>query len=365
MIVREMGPLMRPNENPLEAWMRHMRRGRFEAAWEVSERARRFGPARPDPMLPRHLQTVWDGTPLAGRRVLVRCYHGLGDTLQFVRYLPLVKATAAEMTVWAQPELLPLLRTAAGIDRLLPLHDGAPQTRFDTDVELMELPFVLRTTLAGIPADIPYLHVRPVPRPAGCGRVAVGLLWQSGDWDPRRSLPTAALAPLARVPQVEYYILQQGAARREIGFGVPSGAEDLYNLARLMRGLDLVITVDTMAAHLAGALGVPVWTLLQRQADWRWLEGRDDSPWYPTMRLFRQERAGEWEPVVACVAAALSALTPPSPPAVLRRAADSRRPPGAGARCVRPRRCGAPSPRASARPRPRHTPRRHSTPGGP
>jgi len=126
---------------------------------------------------------------------------------------------------------------------------------------------------------------------------------------------------------VDFHILQQGPVRRELahGFGVASGAEDLYQPARIMRGLDLVISCDSMPAHLAGALGVPVWTLLHREADWRWLDGRDDSPWYPGMRLFRQDQAGDWASVVARVAAALkdsfAPLSVPTPRATGRRTA--------------------------------------------
>jgi hypothetical protein len=301
-----------------------MRAGDFETAWKVSRCVLDSTPG-PDPRLPRHLQAVWDGTPLAGRRVLVHCYHGLGDTLQFVRYLPLVQRLAAETLLWAQPELLPLLRSAAGIDRLLPLHDGPSEATREVDVEIMELPFVLRSTPTTLPAHVPYLHAEPLRAQARDGAMAVGLVWQAGDWDPHRSIPTGTLAPLARVPGVRIHVLQQGPARRELteGFGTASGSRDILGLARLMRGLDLVVTVDSMPAHLAGALGIPVWTLLHRHPDWRWLEGREDSPWYPTMRLFRQERAGDWESVIARVAAALAAgdLSPPSARAPARRRA--------------------------------------------
>lgn len=301
-----------------------MRSGDFEGAWQISDCVLRSRAGRLDPRLPRHLQTVWDGTPLVGRRVLVHCYHGLGDTLQFVRYLPLVRRLAAEALLWAQPDLLPLLRGAAGIDRLLPLHDGPPEAERDVDVEIMELPFVFRSTLATLPVRAPYLHATPLRAHARTGATAVGLVWQAGDWDPRRSISTEVLSPLARVPGIELHLLQQGPARHELpkGFGRASGSRDILRLSRLMRGLDLVVTVDSMPAHLAGALGVPVWTLLHRQADWRWLEGREDSPWYPTMRLFRQERAGDWEAVIARVAAALASgdLSPPS-----ARAPDRRR----------------------------------------
>lgn len=291
----------------MDEWMRHMLAGDFEAAWRVSDAVLRA--RAPTWHLPRHQQSVWDGTPLDGKRVLVRCYHGLGDTLQFIRFAPLLKAVAAEVVVWAQPALLPLLRTARGIDRLLPLHDGVPEVSYDADVEVMELAYVFRVTPATLPAAVPYLHADPAPLPRD-GRLAVGIVWQAGDWDGRRSLAPELLAPLARVPGVALHVLQRGDALRTMppGLGVVSGSDDVMEAAGVMRALDLVVTVDSMPAHLAGALGVPVWTLLHAEADWRWMRGREDSPWYPTMRLLRQERAGEWEPVVARVAAELEAM---------------------------------------------------------
>jgi hypothetical protein len=284
-----------------------MRRGAFEEAWTISDAVLRARVGVPCWHWPRHQQYLWDGTPLAGKRVLVRCYHGLGDTIQCIRYAPLIQDMAREVTVWAQPALLPLLRTMRGIDRLLPLHDGAPDVEYDVDVESMELPHIFRTTLATIPAEIPYLHIAPAALPRQ-GRIAVGLVWASGDWEhERRSIPWPLLAPLATVPGVTLYILQRGPAldHHQHGVGMLAGADDVVEAARLMRALDLVISVDTMAAHLAGALGVPVWTLLDAAADWRWMDAREDSPWYPTMRLFRQQCPGVWEPVITRVMAEL------------------------------------------------------------
>ena len=288
-------------------WMSHMRRGAFEAAWTISDAVLRARAGVPCWHWPRHLQYIWDGTPLVGKRVLVRCYHGLGDTIQFIRYAPLIKAIAREVIVWAQPALLPLLRTARGIDRLLPLHDGTPEVEYDVDVESMELPHIFRTTLATIPTEIPYLHIAPAALPRH-ERLAVGLIWAAGDWEhARRSMPFPLLAPLAAVPGVALYILQRGPALEhyQYGVGILSGSDDVVEAARLIRALDLVISVDTMPAHLAGALGVPVWTLLDTAADWRWMDRREDSPWYPTMRLFRQESPGAWEPVITRVVAEL------------------------------------------------------------
>jgi hypothetical protein len=289
-----------------EAWLAHMRRGEYAAAWRVSDRILRARGDAPTWHLPRHMQAVWRGEPLDGRRVLVRCYHGLGDTLQFIRYAPLVSKIAAELSVWAQPALLGLLSTADGIDRLLPLHDGEPDAEYDVDVELMELPHVFRTTLETIPSDIPYLRVPPLRR--WSHDFAVGIAWAAGDWDSRRSIPFELLEPLARVRGVSLHVLQRGPHRGEWrnGFGTLAHVRDAYEEAQFMRALDLVISVDSMPAHLAGALGIPVWTLLHHEPDWRWMSHGDRSPWYPAMRLFRQPRAGDWEPVIARVAAELA-----------------------------------------------------------
>lgn len=295
---------------PEDPWMASMRRGDFDAAWRVADRTLFERAGRPCWHLPRHFQYLWSGRPLGGRRVLVHCYHGLGDTIQFARYLPRLKAVASDVIVWAQPSLLPLLRSAGGIDLLLPLHDGDPGVERDEDVELMELPHYFRSTLATLPRDVPYLHVEP----SDLGnfnferaRLNVGLVWQSGAWDDRRSVPVSLLQPLLDLPGVHWVVLQNGIR------SVPGkttactclGEHTVETAARTMRGLDLVITVDTLAAHLAGALAVPTWTLLQAEPDWRWMREREDSPWYPTMRLFRQRRAGDWEDVITRVVAAL------------------------------------------------------------
>jgi hypothetical protein len=184
---------------------------------------------------------------------------------------------------------------------ILPLHDGDPGVAYEVDLEIMELGHVFRSTLATLPRQVPYIHVEPARLSPGPTR-RVGLVWRAGEWAEHRSIPFDRLEPLVALP-VDWYVLQghPGLAERPAGFGTVAGERDLLELARVMRALDLVITVDSMAAHLAGALGVPVWTLLHAACDWRWMVDRADSPWYPTMRLFRQEREGAWEPVVARV----------------------------------------------------------------
>lgn len=292
-------------------WLQYMRQGAFEKAWEFSDAVLQERRGKPCWHWPRHYQYIWDGTPLQGKRVLVRCYHGLGDTIQFIRYMPLLKAVAAEVIVWAQAPLIPLIETVEGVDRILPLHDGTPEVAYDVDVESMELPHIFRTTLQTIPATIPYLHVAPKALPKKPGQLAVGLVWQGGDWDESRSLLFEQLQPLAKVEGVQFFILQANAAAAgwDGTLGVPACGSSLYEDACTIKGLDLLISVDTMTAHLAGALGTNVWNLLQADADWRWMEGRADSPWYPTMRLFRQSVPGDWNGVVEEVIKALQALT--------------------------------------------------------
>jgi hypothetical protein len=279
-------------------WLKCMRGGDFVTAWALCDEVLRSRAGSTPYDLARHEQWVWDGCPVAGRRVLVRCYHGLGDTIQFIRYAPLLHAIGSTVIVWAQPALLPLLRTVSGIDELLELHDSAPDVDYDVDVEVMELPHVFRTTLATLPARIPYLHP-PVGRQFDDGAVHVGVVWAAGAWDERRSIPYASLAPLREVPGITWHILQRGPPLADRGdeFGLVDSNDSVLATATLIRSLDLVITIDSMPAHLAGALGVPVWTLLQANPDWRWMDG-DRSPWYPSMRLFRQSVDGEWASVI-------------------------------------------------------------------
>jgi hypothetical protein len=285
-------------------WMEHMRRGEFDRAWRNSDiLLRQHLAAPPDAHdVPRHQQVVWNGASLHGKRVLVRCYHGLGDTIQFIRYVPLLKTIAAHVTVWAQPSLITLLSTACGIDRIISLHDGTPDCDYDVDVEVMELPYVFRTTVETIPARIPYLHVDASA--LGNCKMKVGLVWRGGDWDPRRDVPFDLLTRLAEIQEISFYVLQQETAAWEDHQSfktiLPPNA-DALTTARVMRALDLVVSIDSMPAHLAGALGIRTWTLLQKDADWRWMSDRRDSPWYPTMRLFRQQQPGDWETVVAQV----------------------------------------------------------------
>lgn len=291
-------------------WLYYMRRGEFEKAWQFSDAVLKERAGIPCWHLPRHQQYIWDGSSLQDKRVLVRCYHGLGDTIQFIRFALQLKAVAREVLVWAQPQLIPLLQTVHGIDQLLPLHDGTPEAGYDVDVEVMELPHIFRTTLQTLPVQVPYIHVEPLSLSAHEEALSVGLVWRAGDWDPRRHLSFETLLPLFDIKGVQLYILQADAAAAgwQEGYGIHPGEFSLAEYARVVKGLNLLITVDSMPAHLAGAMGCPVWTLLHAEADWRWMNNRDDSPWYPTMQLFRQEEQGNWDAVIRKVKCELQEL---------------------------------------------------------
>lgn len=296
-----------------------MRAGRFERAWRIADRvlASRAPGELDRADLPFHLRAVWNGEALAGKDVLVRCYHGLGDSLQFVRYVPELARTARSVTVQATSRLHGLLRTLEGVSELCELP-CEPEPRHEVAIESMELPHAFRTTLAIVPADVPYLRAdaalaaRIRASVADERRLRVGLVVRAGEWDPLRSLALEDLAPLAGVEGVAWYDLGRRPTRSRIPWLVEppaSGDEDGLDVsAAWIEALDLVITVDTMAAHLAGALAAPVWTLLRSDPDWRWMAERPDSPWYPTMRLFRQTRPGDWSEPVEQVAYELREL---------------------------------------------------------
>ena len=276
-----------------------MLNGAFEEAWIFSDQVLKERAGKTSSHLQRHHQWIWDGSPLEGQRVLIRCYHGLGDTIQFIRYMPMLKAIAKEIIVWAQAPLIPLLQTVDSIDRILPLHDGIPGVDYDVDVEIMELAHIFRTGITTIPNRIPYIHVQPEFLSASKNQLSVGLVWKAGDWDHRRNIPFQLLKPLFDITG-NIYILQENAkaAGWSEEYGIHPGDVSLHQYASRIKGMDLIISIDSMPVHLAGALGVPVWTLLHADADWRWMRNRDDSPWYPTMKLFRQQKQDEWQAVI-------------------------------------------------------------------
>ncbi len=288
-------------------WICHMLLGDFERAWAESDAISERG--KPD----RH--RYWDGKPFDGRKVLIRCLHGLGDTIQFIRYAPLIRQHARALTIEAQPALKPLLEESQLADAVITWGEREPP--WDQQMEIIELPRIFRTRVETIPDTVPYLKVAGAPAIAGDSGIRtlrVGLVWASSSYNPARSIPLQEMAQLFDVPGVSFFSLQVGEEREQMK---PWSREiaDLQTdpvcalaTAEKVKSLDLVITVDTMMAHLAGALGRPVWTLLPFQCDWRWMIAREDSPWYPTMRLFRQPGPCDWRSVISCVRRALERL---------------------------------------------------------
>ncbi len=276
----------------VDDWAALMRAGDFAAAWRISDAvmAARDPTTRDDPALPYHERWVWDGTRPDGTCVLVRCYHGLGDTLQFVRFLPALRARAAHVTLECQPELCGLLARVPGVDRLVAFDTARPLARSPCDMEVMELAHVLRADAADVGASVPYLAVPPDRLARGRQRAAgcVGLCWRAGGWDPDRSVALPDL--LAAFGDGRRFIsLQRGEAAAEAApawFANPFDNDcDIVETAALICGADHVVTVDTMVAHLAGALGCSATVLLKRDPDWRWAGVGGRSVWYPLVEM--------------------------------------------------------------------------------
>ncbi len=304
---------LRSGADPRVRWIAAMRRGDFTAAWAVSDAvlAAADPATRDDPRLPYHLRRVWDGSPPDGRDVLVRCYHGLGDVLMAARLLPKLWARVRSLALEAPPALLPLLAGMPGPDRLIGFDPAAPAPPSECDIELMEVAHVLRLRAAELP---PPLHL-PRPPLLRLGTApAIGLCWRVGEWDAARSVPLGDL--LGAVSRRALVSLQRGPAGAEArapDFANPGDASmDVMRTAALIGGVDLVVSVDTMVAHLAAALGVACCVLLKADADWRWGLPGGRSLWYPNFRLYRQEREGDWGAPLARLARDLACLTGPA-----------------------------------------------------
>jgi tetratricopeptide (TPR) repeat protein len=297
--------------------------GDFERGWEGYEARWVDGHSLAE-ALGAHFPK-WRGPGRAGERVLVMNDHGFGDTIQFCRYLPLMAAAGVEPTFLCPPRLRRLLSSLTGI-RLV--AERSPGERFDAQIAVSSLPRAFATRLETVPASVPYLAAEPERARKWAARIGaegfkVGIVWQGNpnpEADTARSAPLAAFAPLAAIPGVRLISLQRGAGVEQLadlpagmrvktlGDDFDAGPDGFVDTAAAMGALDLVVTCDTSVAHLAGALARPTWVALKQVAEWRWLRDRDDSPWYPTMRLFRQTRRGEWSDVFAAMAAALDTL---------------------------------------------------------
>lgn len=260
-------------------------------------------------------QPIWDGSDINGKTILLYEEQGIGDSIQFIRFAKTLSDAGAKVVVEIQPDLKTLLATAPGIDEVFSPPEPVPD--FDVRAPLMSLPCLLGTGLDTIPADVPYLSnagdafVLPEP-----GQVNIGLVWAGNPEhrnDRNRSIDVACFNPVLEVPDTRFYGLQVGAAADNptgagLGDAITNLGPDLVNFrvtAAAIEALDLVISVDTSVAHLAGALGKPVWLLLPNVPDFRWMLERTDSPWYPSMRIFRQSAPGDWDSVMEDVAARL------------------------------------------------------------
>lgn len=277
----------------------------------------------------------WQGEALTGRRVVVGPEVGCGDMIQFARYLPYLKQSgAAWVSVVVPPSLVPLLETVAGVDEVLPQGESVPRRGWDFWLPMLSLPHLLYGVLPAIPAQVPYLSSRPAARArwrdwlaarAGPATLRVGLVWQGNpafENDGQRSLSgLAVLAPLGQLPGIAWVSLQVGAPPDAGAAAAPPPGlpildagpllTDFSETAALVEELDLVISVDTAVAHLTGALGRPGWVLLPHYlTDWRWQKAGEESPWYPSLRLFRQPVVGGWPAVVDRLLAALGTLRP-------------------------------------------------------
>ncbi len=277
----------------------------------------------------RPLLTVpfWAGEPIEGRSILLFADQGYGDALQICRYAPKIAAAAARTVLVVQPPLVRLMSCLPGVSEVI--TDGARPSLPDVWCAMMSLPHVCGTTLETIPGAVPYLTADPADvahwreRLAGLAGLRVGLCWAGGQSsveqiyvDRRRSIRLDALARLGLVPGAHFFSLQAGppaaeADRPPCGLALHDFTKDLRDFAdtaALIENLDLVISVDTAVVHLAGALGKPVWLLNRFDTCFRWLQNREDSPWYPTLRQFRQAAPGDWDSVLSRVQDALRRL---------------------------------------------------------
>ncbi len=295
---------------------------RFDEGWAEYEWRWRTGMVRRRDFA----QPQWTGDALEGRTILLHAEQGMGDTLHFARYAPLVVERGGRVLLEVQRPLLWLMQSLPGVERVLAY--GEPLPPFDVHCPLLSLPRAFATRLDTIPGAVPYLRADPAlaeawrPRVPRDRALTVGLVWagearkgvpHANHIDRQRSLTLDQLAPLAGIPGVRFLNLQKGPPAEQLRDPPPGleildlmdGVGDFADTAALVANLDLVVGVDTSVIHLAGGLGKPVWVLSRFDGCWRWLLGRDDSPWYPTMRLYRQDRPHDWAPAIGRLAADL------------------------------------------------------------
>ncbi len=291
-------------------------RGQYAEGWQKYEG--RWHVADHDP--PHKDARVPDLAEVAGKRILLVCEQGHGDMIQFARYASILVRHGARVSLRTYVELKTLMQSMVDVETVIAVGEQEPPV--DIVTPLLSLPLVFGTEVDSVPADVPYLHAPPARLAAWQRRLGprtrprVGLVWWGAQHIPKRSLPIEALLPVLSLSGIEVHSLQKDLppaqrdwlAARPLPIDHSADLQDFADTAALISLLDLVVTIDTSVAHLAGALGKPVWIMLQNSADWRWLLDRDDSPWYPTARLFRQRQRGDWDGVVADVVRALADL---------------------------------------------------------
>ena len=288
--------------------------GNFAPAWPEFELRWNAGGPRYAPI------PVWKGEAIDGKRILLYCEQGLGDMIQFARYVPLVAARGGTVVIECRAALTRLMRSVPGVESVFALGD--PPQPIDLQVSVFSLPHLFQTTLRTVPSQTPYLapptENSVVLPETPSARLKVGLFWSgSGNfqWSLGKTIPLADLKSVWSISEIAFFSLQVKSPAQEIGEAnaaericdLSAQLVDLAATASAIQQLDLLITIDTAVAHLAGALGKPVWVLLPFAADWRWMLDRADSPWYPSMRLFRQRKRGDWRSVIREVREALKA----------------------------------------------------------
>jgi tetratricopeptide (TPR) repeat protein len=305
-------------------------RGDFQRGWEEYEWRWKCDVSSFPPR--NFAQPGWDGSPLQDQTLLLYAEQGFGDAIQFLRFVPLAAKRAKKIVIECQTRLQRLFQ--ANIANCQVVSAGQPLPSFDFHAPFLSLPRILRTASRDVPNAVPYLHAdkqniaywhrrveeADYSQPTGSLHLKIGIAWAGRPThknDRNRSIDLAQLIPLAKIAGVRFFSLQKGDAAEQIKTRIRNSAEmdlvdwtaelnDFADTAALIANLDLVIAVDTAVAHLAGAMGKPVWVLLPSIPDWRWMLDRQDSPWYPSMRLFRKKNLGDWETVIANVADALS-----------------------------------------------------------
>jgi Flp pilus assembly protein TadD len=294
-------------------------RGDYANGWPALDRRLGLGVLR----YFQHVGPRWTGEPVGDRAILIEAEQGFGDTIQFIRYLPQVAARAGRVLLRVPPTLTRLLRELPANVHLVDWEKGT--TSYDLRIEVMSLPRIFGTTLDTVPAEIPYLAAAPADIAAwrtrltsSEGQLRVGLVWAGNPKhsnDANRSMPLEFFAPLMRIAGVRLYSLQVGPRSADLAGLAHGTIEDLSpyltdfaETAAALEALDLVIAVDTSVIHLAGALGRPAWLLLSTVSEWRWMHDREDSPWYPSLRLFRQSGYRDWAELIGRVGTALEAM---------------------------------------------------------